>query len=432
MKWTFAFRNLFRNARRSVATGVAILVGFMGLVLLGGFILRVENTLRTQAVYLKAKGHIVIYKTDGMRKFATRPAKYVLSPDEIARIRQELDPQNAAIDWIGLNLTGVGLLSNGVKSAPFALTAVDAESYGRIQDSERVREWAGDLTTEEDRQYAKMVKENPSAVSATERLGAFLSLSAPFSALTEEQRSLQMAGLSYFGDLNAVNADLVASHSTGSEFNENSSLLGSLALAQDLYQTEGVENLSVYLKDGSQTAKIHQQISERFRELGLPFEAYPFDHQDISPNYVGAMGFLLVMSGFFVFLICGAVILSVINSLTMGILERSREIGTLRALGFRRGQISWMLTQESLCLTTFSCLAGAVLSLIVSIGVNGMNFRFSPPGAPKSTQLLLVPEWDIYLFSYALFLALSCVASYVLSYWKMKSKIVELLSDSKA
>ncbi|HRO66882.1 MAG TPA: FtsX-like permease family protein [Pseudobdellovibrionaceae bacterium] len=173
-------------------------------------------------------------------------------------------------------------------------------------------------------------------------------------------------------------------------------------------------------------------LNRRFEEAGLPYQAYPFDDQDISPSYVGAMGFLFVMSGFFIFLICGAVILSILNSLTMGILERTREIGTLRALGFKRLRISWMLTQESLWLTTLASIAGAVLALLISAIVNQVNFRFTPPGAPKSIQFLLTPEWDLFVYSYLLFMILSGVGSFLMSYWKMKAKVVELLSDTGA
>jgi putative ABC transport system permease protein len=57
-------------------------------------------------------------------------------------------------------------------------------------------------------------------------------------------------------------------------------------------------------------------------------------------------------------LVIGAV--SVLNSLVMSVFERTREIGTLRALGWRKSRIAAMIVYESLGLT----LAGAVLGVV--------------------------------------------------------------------
>ncbi|HRO66881.1 MAG TPA: hypothetical protein PL182_04895, partial [Pseudobdellovibrionaceae bacterium] len=157
--------------------------------------------------------------------------------DKIRDVRKE---RQSDIDWTGSTLSGVGLLSNGIKSTPYSLLAVDVSSFERVQKNEMVRAWAKDFITPEDDAYAKAVAEDPTAISISIRLGELLSLYPPYEKLSEETKSLQMAGLSYFGDLNAVNAELRGSHSTGSEFSENTSLIGSLALAQDLFQTDGI------------------------------------------------------------------------------------------------------------------------------------------------------------------------------------------------
>lgn len=432
MTWTLAFRNLFRNSRRSLATGLAILVGFTGLVLLGGFIFRVERTLQAQTVYLKYRGHLSIYKKDGLQRFSTHPSRYQLLPDDLEKIRGVLHQHQNQIEWVGYTLKAVGLLSNGERSTPYSLLSVDIESIRRVQSHPGVRFWARDFMTDEDSLFAEAVMRDPSSISISVRLGELLGLHPPFQKLSEEQRSLQVAGLNYYGDLNAVNGELMAGHTTGSEFTEATSLMATLPLAQDLLQTDGVQTVAIFLKNREQTKKIQLALQEAVRSQELPYDIYAFDHQDISPNYVGAMGFLYVMSGFFVFLICGAVILSVLNSLTMGILERTREIGTLRALGFRRTQISWMLTQESLCLTTLACFAGALLAFLVAFAVNSLNIRYSPPGVPKSLQFLLTPDWNLFVGAYVLFMILAGVGSFGMSYLKMRTKVVELLSDAGA
>jgi putative ABC transport system permease protein len=53
--------------------------------------------------------------------------------------------------------------------------------------------------------------------------------------------------------------------------------------------------------------------------------------------------------------------LGIINTLMLSIIERTRELGLLRAIGLRRGQAAWMITVESIVISVF----GAVLGIIV-------------------------------------------------------------------
>jgi putative ABC transport system permease protein len=85
-------------------------------------------------------------------------------------------------------------------------------------------------------------------------------------------------------------------------------------------------------------------------------------------------------------------LLGVINTLAMSVLERTREIGVLRALGSSRWQVRLTMVCESLLITVAGALAGiAVGALIAFFWVGGMDsvvpgisFRF-----PTSTALLV-------------------------------------------
>src|SRR5262249_43816879 len=54
-------------------------------------------------------------------------------------------------------------------------------------------------------------------------------------------------------------------------------------------------------------------------------------------------------------------ILGVINTLALSVLERTRELGLVRAVGMRRGQVVQMVTVESVVIAVF----GAVLGVLV-------------------------------------------------------------------
>ncbi|MEV8516583.1 FtsX-like permease family protein [Dactylosporangium sp. NPDC051484] len=58
-------------------------------------------------------------------------------------------------------------------------------------------------------------------------------------------------------------------------------------------------------------------------------------------------------------------VLGVINTLLLSVIERTRELGMLRAVGLRRGQTWLMVTTESVVITVF----GTVLGLAVGVGL---------------------------------------------------------------
>ena len=60
-----------------------------------------------------------------------------------------------------------------------------------------------------------------------------------------------------------------------------------------------------------------------------------------------------------------AVSLVAANTMAMSIRERLREIGILKALGFRKGQILGLLLSESLLLATFGAGLGALAARLI-------------------------------------------------------------------
>lgn len=66
--------------------------------------------------------------------------------------------------------------------------------------------------------------------------------------------------------------------------------------------------------------------------------------------------------------------IGVINTLRMTIKERTREIGTIRAVGMQKRDVRNMFILETLQLTAFSCLAGLVLGIIIILITGAINF----------------------------------------------------------
>jgi putative ABC transport system permease protein len=64
-------------------------------------------------------------------------------------------------------------------------------------------------------------------------------------------------------------------------------------------------------------------------------------------------------------------VLGIINTLVLSVLERTRELGLLRAIGLRRGQVMRMITVESVVISLF----GALLGIAVGAGLGAAVVR---------------------------------------------------------
>lgn len=77
----------------------------------------------------------------------------------------------------------------------------------------------------------------------------------------------------------------------------------------------------------------------------------------------------------------------IMNSMAIAIRERTREIGTLRAIGMQRGHVLRMFLVEAFLLGLFSALSGALLSVASSLLINGAHIQ-----VPVGVQLFLMSD----------------------------------------
>jgi putative ABC transport system permease protein len=81
------------------------------------------------------------------------------------------------------------------------------------------------------------------------------------------------------------------------------------------------------------------------------------------------------------------VITGIMNTMWIAIRERTREIGTLRAIGMQRGSVVRMFLWESFLLGVFGALAGAAVGAMTAGVLNSANIH-----VPLSVQLFLMSD----------------------------------------
>jgi putative ABC transport system permease protein len=102
------------------------------------------------------------------------------------------------------------------------------------------------------------------------------------------------------------------------------------------------------------------------------------------------------------------VVMSVINTMSMVVLERTREIGTLRALGLKRKGVLLLFAIECGLLGFIGTLWGMLMTILGWWLVNLIRLTWVPPGITYRVPIIIefVPESMVSSF---LFLFVLCV-----------------------
>jgi len=127
----------------------------------------------------------------------------------------------------------------------------------------------------------------------------------------------------------------------------------------------------IKLKGGVITGKVIKEINSRIEALGARAEGWR------TAAGVTAILLLLVQALYNagIFIVCVAGVIAIVNILLISVFRRTREIGTLRALGARGSYIRLLLLAENCTLGLAGGVAGIILSSVVFTLVNMLNIN---------------------------------------------------------
>lgn len=150
---------------------------------------------------------------------------------------------------------------------------------------------------------------------------------------------------------------IVGIYETGAFFEEGGGVI-SLADAQAmLKRPRQVNTYAIKLEDVDEAEEVRQRIERRFPDL-LVVESASFADQQLGVQAIRAFAWALS----FLAVIIGGV--GMMNTTLMSVFERTREIGVLRALGWRKGRVLAMILGESFLLSLLGGLVGVVLGIV--------------------------------------------------------------------
>jgi putative ABC transport system permease protein len=372
-----ALRGMLRNRRRSLMTLLAIAFGFSAIALFAGYTHNIYDGLGRQSIHGEMLGHLTLYKK-GMRKEGKLdPERYLLSAQEVDAI-SKLVKEEAHVKLVAPRLGMSGLVSNGRASTIFIAEGIEPEAVVKLRE--------GSLTENErksgmfDNMKMRLDKDRPEVVSLSEGLVEMLHL--------KEGEQAQVLVNTLSGQANAADITLGKAFNTGNAGSNDKFAFVSLALARGLLDAQGrAARLTILLDDKNQTEPMRDRLQTKLKAAGFDVEILTW--QDLSDFYNQVHGMFDMIFGFIFSIVLTVVVMSVANSMSMTVIERTREIGTLRAIGLKRSGVIRLFTLESMLLSLIGCITGLLIALLVRWGVNAANISYIPPNSASPVPLLV-------------------------------------------
>ena len=113
---------------------------------------------------------------------------------------------------------------------------------------------------------------------------------------------------------------------------------------------------------------VRTRLLDRLKTEGLSCEIKTWNELSQFYNKVRGMFDMIFMFLFFIVFII--VVMSVINTMGMAVLERTREIGTLRALGLKRKGVGTLFAIEGALIGFFGSILGLIIKIILYLVIN--------------------------------------------------------------
>jgi putative ABC transport system permease protein len=399
MKWIlFAWKNVMRNRRRSLTAMLITAMGTAAVLIGGGFALFTYESLEEMTA--RDTGHVVVAHERGFEGDEDVPMQHGLADAPALAAKFAALPEVRAV---APRLQFSGLISNGDKSSVFVGNGVDADLDFRLRGPQLTfhagaAPAAGSTEVGIRNELAKLMKA---------KLGSSLTL---LSTTTE-------------GSLNAVDVLVSGIVSVGVPEIDKRLVLADLGAVQKLLLTDKVGTLSIYLKDTAATDATAARVKAEHPALAVrTWGDLAVFYQAVRALYnriFGILGLIMVV----------IVAFAMSNTLGMAVVERTREIGTLRAIGTYPAEIVRNFVLEGVVIGNLGAVIGMLMAGIATIALLFAGIEMPPPpGRSAGYPLLLSFSPTLYTGAAIVVILLAAVAAWFVSRRAAAKPVTEALA----
>jgi len=402
LRWLrFAWANTLRNRRRSAVTVAMAALGTAAILLAGGFALFTYQALAESSA--RTTGHLIVAKPAQFSQDEDVPLQHGLPDAAALKARLLADD---AVRQVLPRVEFSGLISNGDKSTVMMAAGIDADAEFAVK---------GPFLTMKSGQV----------LASDQRARVMLGEGLARSLKAEPGSGLTLLASTTNGALNALDVTVSGTFSTGVPEIDKRLVYIDLPSAQKLLATDRVSSLGIFLDRMSATPAAQQRLRGLLPQLAVQtwVDQAPFYRsvKDLYNRIFGALG-----------LIIGVIVVFVVtNAMAMAIIERTREVGTLRAMGTLPQQLVRSFALEGLLLGGLGALLGALIALGVTAALLWFPVQMPPPpGRSTGYPLQIAFDGTLYAATLAAMLLLATLASAAVAQRTVRRPIVDALAHA--
>ncbi|MEQ5121632.1 ABC transporter permease [Morganella morganii] len=418
-----ALRNLLRNRRRTCSTLCAIIIGAISILLFGGYNHSIEYSLKT--TFVRDIGHLQIQHRDYFREGMANPQKYSIHNYQEIIDAISADPELSKM----INISAPILLINGIASNYSAGTSRPVLIYGTESDSQKI------LGQWDEYQLGKGIntrnipdKSVPDAGLTGKGLSRLLKLDEPedtvsadngrenneaeslpddLAQLVQDTRSERKPDTGKYIELLAASAggapNIVRMKVTGiqpqaaRELDDNYVNVHLSQAQQLLYGNDdrGVTAIVLQLNHSDQIDEVRERLQQLPALTSADVPLAILDFTQLQPLYNQILAMFGKLFNFLLVIILCITLFTIGNTMSMAVLERTTEIGTLRAVGLKQRDIRNLFLNEGILLGVIGSVAGVASALLVAAVINISGLTWQPPGviAPIPVRIKIWGEF---------------------------------------
>lgn len=446
MTLSLAVRNLLRNRRRSLATLLAMAIGSTSILLFGGFSGNINLEMHTRNVqrgghlqiqhkdfYLYGNGNPTAYgindytkiladiKNDAVLKdliavatptlqfggiagnYAASVSRTVIGsgfiPEDINKMRSWNDfnlRSKAPVSGLEGAATDSAIVGTGVARVLQLCDALKIENCPKPEEEAKLE---GDALPDDIAQLS--VQEAPVAAKSS----------------NTGPPTIDILVVNSRGSANVTSLKVVQAEDQGIKELDEILVMMHLQQIQGLIYGRSAPKVTaivIQLQHSDQLDAAKARLAPILAKYSASQPLALLDFRELSPFFVQTEQMFDLIFGFVFLLIGGIVLFTVSNTMNTAVVERTVEVGTLRAIGLRRSGIRALFVTEGALLGVGGAVLGAVLALVISIALNHMDLPWIPPGDVKPVPFT-VRVWDEPLMIVGTTIGLIFIA--VLSAW---------------
>jgi len=350
-RFSLAMRNLLRHRARTAATLAAISLGVATLILAGGFVKDIFIQLGEATIHSQT-GHIQLAK-QGFWAMRTRSPEthMVANPDEIKSSLAILP----GVEQVVARINFSGMLNNGKRDLGVMGDGIEPDGEAKVGSFMRYIEGRPLTNQDVDGVVIGYGVARTLNLKIGDRVTLVISLAQ--------------------GAVNTLDFQVVGIFQSFSKEFDARAVRIPLAATRELLDTKAAHLLVISLAHTEDTDRIASAL--RVKLTGSGIEALTW--RELSDFYEKTVQLYDAQFGVLRLIIFLMVLLSVANSINMTLFERTREFGTLLALGDEPRRVFALVMTESVLLGIFGATFGMIFGCLAAWAISTIGIAMPPP-----------------------------------------------------